>query len=280
MTTPIHEIIPRDVRFGIAEHADRAWFDGDLLKTAAVDGLAVLLPEGERYFIRSLRHFAPEVKDEEILRGIQGYSRQEAFHSREHEGYNAALRQLGYDVDGMEAVVRQRLGRAKGALTRVVITCAIEQITYGMSRNFLRSPTLLAQANPAYRRLWSWHALEEVEHSAVAMRLLHSLPSSRSPLKRYLARVVVFYTVVISICQLALGNTLKMMRTNGQKVTPGMIARLAWLQFGNPGFIRRILVASALFLKPWYQGGGPDDEELIATGRRLLEEQGVYPAHS
>ena len=39
------DIIPRDIRFGIREHATRHWYDGDLIKTFTADGLSIFLPE-------------------------------------------------------------------------------------------------------------------------------------------------------------------------------------------------------------------------------------------
>jgi predicted metal-dependent hydrolase len=45
------DIIPRDLRFGLVENADPAWFEGDVLLSAIMDGFAVSLPEGERFFV-------------------------------------------------------------------------------------------------------------------------------------------------------------------------------------------------------------------------------------
>lgn len=72
MSSPAQGIVPRDLRFGILELADRARFGGDLMMSAIVDGFAVMLPEGERFFIRSLKHYAGQISDTEILEGIRG----------------------------------------------------------------------------------------------------------------------------------------------------------------------------------------------------------------
>src|SRR4051794_6731979 len=84
MTSIAAPVVPRDIRFGIAEDPAPDWA-GDLLLSAIIDGFAVLLPVGERCFIRSLKPHA------EARSGIQGYAMQEAFHTREPESCDAGL---------------------------------------------------------------------------------------------------------------------------------------------------------------------------------------------
>ncbi|MFM7612391.1 MAG: metal-dependent hydrolase, partial [Alphaproteobacteria bacterium] len=74
------DIIPRDLRFDLIENADAAWFGGDPLKSAIWDGFAVLFPDGERFFIRSLRQYIDQIDDPMVQQDIRGYAVQEAFH--------------------------------------------------------------------------------------------------------------------------------------------------------------------------------------------------------
>ena len=57
------DIIPRNIRFNIAEAPKRHWYGGNLHKTALVDVFSLFLPEGERFFIRSLKHYAAGLED-------------------------------------------------------------------------------------------------------------------------------------------------------------------------------------------------------------------------
>ncbi len=273
MSSPAQEIVPRDLRFGILEHADRAWFGGDHMMSVVVDGFAVLLPEGERFFIRSLKHYAPHITDPEVLEGIRGYAVQEAFHTREHESYNAALRALGYDVETMEARLRPLLSGSKaGPVIQLLSTCAIEQVTYALSRFILKRPSLMDRAAPAYRRLWRWHALEELEHSSVALRVLQAAPTGLPAWKRYMARVVVLNVVFVRMTRLAIGNMVLMLGASGRKVGWREKLRLAWVLLGRPGFLWGLLIPYLAYLRPGYLGGGgAADAELVARGRALIE---------
>ncbi len=275
MTRPVpaREITPRDLRFDLVENADRAWFADDEMLSMVVDAFAVALPEGERFFIRSLKHFAADIPDEEIQAGIRGYAMQEAFHTREHEAYNAALRKLGYDVDAMEDRAARLIGNPRfGPVLRLFSTCAIEQATYALSRFILKRPALMARAAPAYRRLWQWHALEEIEHSSVALQVLRRAPIGMRPWQRYITRVVVLNVVFAQMTWLAMANVMTMLRSTRGRVTAGDIGRLLWVLFGRPGFLYAVVVPYLAYLKPGYEGGGSADAELLERGRSLLAQ--------
>ena len=264
------DIIPRDLRFGLIENADAAWFDGDPLKSAIMDGFAVLLPEGERFFIRSLRHYIDRTGDPSVRQDIQGYAVQEAFHTREHEAYNEALRKLGHDVDSMEAAVRAKLGNAKGPLTRLLVTCALEQMTYAFARFSLSRPALWQDSHPAYRRLWTWHGLEELEHSSVALRVLRAATPDLPGWRRYMARVTVLNVVLARFLPLASRNITAMAGASGVQIGVRSWLRVLWLLFGKPGFLRAALPPLLAYYRPGYTGQRAADVALVRQGRAAL----------
>jgi predicted metal-dependent hydrolase len=264
------DIIARDIRFGILENPVRHWLGGDAQKTALIDGLSIFLPEGERYFIRSLKHYSPKLKDKALAAEINGYSVQEAFHTREHEDYNRALARLGYDVETMEEPVRKTLRSDKIPVFRLAVTCAIEHLTATLSTVTLRNPQFLADAAPAYRRLWMWHALEELEHKAVALDVLDAATIKYSGFKRYMLRTMAFNAVAWTFLMITLRNIRLFAKADGLKTGPRFWLRLVWLLFGMPGYWRK---CAPLVLKYYLPGFSPlnkDDDELIRKGRAWL----------
>lgn len=264
------DIIPRDLRFDLIENADAAWFDGDPLKSAIYDGFAVLLPDGERFFIRSLRHYIGQIDDPVVRQDIQGYAVQEAFHTREHEAYNQALRNLGHDVDAMEARARSLLDTLTDPFQRLLVTCAIEQMTYAFARFLLSRPGFLRDSRPAYRRLWTWHALEELEHSAVSLRVLRAVTPNMPGWKRYLARVALMSVVLARFIPLATRNFRSMVRAAGEPMGARGWLRWIWLVFGKPGFARAALPPLLAYYRPGYSGERAADAELVRQGRAAL----------
>lgn len=272
------DIIPRDLRFGLVEAADPAWFNGDPLQSAIMDGFAVALPEGERFFIRSLRHYLDRIDDPAVRQDIQGYAIQEAFHAREHAAYNQALRKLGNDVDALEAPIRARFDRVEGPMMRLLITCGIEQLTYALAHVMLARDDIMQNSVPAYRRLWTWHAVEEMEHSAVALRVLRNVTKHQSPLRRYFMRVGVFNALLWNISRVAVANMDHIARNAGVK--PGLRSWLRgiWIAFGRPGHLRRALPAIIAYYRPGYTGIRRGDAEMIRRGRARLAAELAQPA--
>ena len=267
------DIIPRDIRFGILENPTRHWLGGDFHKTALIDGLSIFLPEGERYFIRSLKYYAPKLKDKHLAAEINGYSVQEAFHTREHEDYNRALARLGYDVEAMEAPVIKTLRSDKIPIFRLAVTCAIEHLTATLSSVTLRNPQFLDDAAPAYRRLWMWHALEELEHKAVALDVFAAATPKYSPFKRYMLRTMAFNAVAWTFLKIILRNFALFAKADGVKTGPRFGARLVWVLFGNPGYWRK---CAPLVLKYYLPGFNPvnrDDHALIHKARAWLYDE-------
>lgn len=264
------DIIPRDIRFGIAENATRNWFGGDFHKTAMIDGLSIFLPEGERFFIRALKHHASAVADGDLLREINGYAIQEAYHTREHEEYNRTLKALGFDVDEMEKPIRFVLRNLKSPIRRLAATCAIEHITATLSTVTLRHPELFADAAPAYRRLWMWHALEEIEHKAVALDVYNKATAGQSALSRYALRILVMNSTAIGFLTLFLRNVRIYARNAGVKTGVRFWLRFARVLLVDPGYWRRSVLTFLTYYRPGYDPRTAEDRVLVEKGRAWL----------
>lgn len=267
------DIIPRDIRFGILANPTRHWLGGDFHQTALIDGLSIFLPEGERYFIRALKHYAGKLDNKQLAAEINGYAVQEAFHTREHEDYNRALAKLGYDVDRMEGPVRQVLRVDKDPVLRLAVTCAIEHLTATFSTVTLRHPEILEKAAPAYRRLWMWHALEELEHKAVALDVLQSATKKFPAWKRYLLRTIAFNGVVFNFLLITLRNIKLFAEVDGVKTGPAFWLRFLRMVFISPGYWRLCAPLMMKYYLPFFNPLNKDDDELVRKGRDWLYKE-------
>lgn len=201
-SSPTPRVRTRPVRLpfedeGIPKH----WLAGNATATAVSNGVNLLFPYGERFFVRSVKHYVPMLEakvDEspegqrraELLKQIKGFFGQEGRHAREHERFFDILRGQGYELDGFLA----RFERAFGQLERVTppsfhlaATAAGEHFTALMAGNAFRDLPMFDHAHPLMRDLMLWHAAEEIEHKAVAFDVLtEAVPS---PVLRYLVRI-------------------------------------------------------------------------------------------
>src|SRR3546814_2706323 len=78
--------------------------------------------------------------------------------------------------------------RTHGAVECLNSTMVSEHLTSILSHELLSNPRHLKDAPDEARRLWEWHALEEIEHKAVAFDTWAYATRDWSPLRRWLSR--------------------------------------------------------------------------------------------
>ncbi|HTT87072.1 MAG TPA: metal-dependent hydrolase [Acidimicrobiales bacterium] len=146
--------------------------DDDLIMCHLTAVLSALFPDGEDYFVRSVRHFRSEVTDTALKRQVAGFIGQESVHGREHRAFNDRLAELGYPTKGIEGLVRRGLTLRERLVTphaNLALTAGLEHFTATLAELVLTEERSRASfGHPAVRELFLWHALEESEHKAVA----------------------------------------------------------------------------------------------------------------
>jgi predicted metal-dependent hydrolase len=156
--------------------------DGDLLSSHLAAALSAVFPDGEDFFVRSVRRFRDDVTDAELKRQVAGFIGQEAMHGREHRALNDRLDALGYPTKCVERIVkrgiqiRERLMTSKSNLAA---TAALEHFTATLAELVLSSEdTRDTFGHEGVKSLFLWHALEESEHKAVAFDVYKAVGGS------------------------------------------------------------------------------------------------------
>jgi len=171
---------PRPYRRGF-EGLPRHWFGGSAVATQMVNAINLFFPEGERFFVRSVRHYEGSIDDPELRRQIRAFYAQEGRHAHAHERYFAAMAAQGYEFDRAVRFVGWLLHRAgRGVMPpalQLSITVALEHYTAIMAELPYQHP-YFQQIEPAMRELLLWHAAEEIEHKAVAFDVLRRVNPS------------------------------------------------------------------------------------------------------
>jgi len=100
-TNPV--IVPRKAPdFGFDDTLPKYWFAGDPSKTRFFDAMSTMFPEGEKYFIESVRAYRDQITDPAMKEAVRDFTYQEAQHSIAHGLFNDRLRAQGIDVDRFE----------------------------------------------------------------------------------------------------------------------------------------------------------------------------------
>jgi hypothetical protein len=156
--------------------------DEDLISSHLTAALSSVFPDGEDYFVRSVRHFRDQITDPALKRQVAGFIGQESVHGREHRVFNDRLAELGYPTKAYERITkvglkfRERVAPAKANLAA---TAALEHFTATLAELVLREAEVRRLlGHEAARDLFVWHALEESEHKAVAFDVYKAVGGS------------------------------------------------------------------------------------------------------
>jgi predicted metal-dependent hydrolase len=156
--------------------------DGDLIGSHLAAGLSAVFPDGEDFFVRSVRHYRDQITDPDLKRQVSGFIGQEAVHGREHRVFNDRLDQLGYPTKTFEKLTKRGLAireRLAPPAANLAATAALEHFTATLAELVLSDEEVrrLFGAD-AVRDLFVWHALEESEHKAVAFDVYKAIGGS------------------------------------------------------------------------------------------------------
>ena len=184
MNAPAPQIVARrpDFPFTAAEIPNH-WYGGNSAGTHLANALNLVFPAGERFFIRSVKHYLPKIRDPKLATEVRGFFAQEAMHGREHERFFEVLKAQGYRVDGFlrryERIAYGFFERISPPALNLACTVALEHFTATLAEHAL-STDLLDEAHPVMAELLRWHAAEEIEHKAVAFDVLKEVAPSRA----------------------------------------------------------------------------------------------------
>ncbi|MGD3105238.1 metal-dependent hydrolase [Streptomyces sp. YGL11-2] len=177
-----HTIAPRRVAFEW-RRTPLHWIPDEPTATHVINVLHLLLPAGERWFVRVFKEALPLVRDEQLLQDVKGFMGQEATHSVQHSYVLEHLAHQGLDtapytrhVDFLFAYLlgdKPPFGlpvpEAEWLRFRLSVIAAIEQFTAVLGNWVLDADGLdRAGPDPVMLDLLRWHGAEEVEHRAVA----------------------------------------------------------------------------------------------------------------
>ena len=256
-------ITPRDRRFAREQKPVRWWHGGNPYATAFYNALSATFPKGEAFFVEAVRNHR-EGAPAKLAEEIKGFTTQEVIHSREHDAFNKAALEAGYDLGPLEARVQFRLDfiRSKPPIASLASTMALEHFTAIFAHQLLANPRHLAGAEPEAQALWRWHSIEEIEHKGVAYDTWLHATRDWPRLKRWKVKAKVMLIATRNFTLDRTRGALELLRQDG--ITgPKAWARLIWFMWVRPGMMRKIFSAWAKYFLPGFHPWNEDDRYLI-----------------
>jgi hypothetical protein len=262
------------------EGVGKRWLAGSRAATQIVNGVNLLFPAGERFFIRSVKHYLDRVSADRQA-DVRAFFGQEGRHAYAHERFFDTLRAQGYDVDSIlrryEHVAYDYIEKYSPPLLRLSVTVALEHFTAILAEDALTG-TELSHADPEIRRLLEWHAVEELEHKAVAFDVLKEIAPS------YVVRaagMVVGALVLGGFWAFATGDLLKQEGSSLREAARELRElRRAAARAGEATELAKISTGVFLrgireYMHPDFHPNDRDHAELIAKTLKRLGEEGV-----
>jgi predicted metal-dependent hydrolase len=194
----------RRIDFGFDDvDLHRHFMAGDIVSSHVVAVLSCLFPEGEDFFVQSVRNYRDRITDPDLASQVKGFIGQEAIHGREHRSFNTALGNLGYPVrflDGRVRIGLSILAKVAPKSYQLALTAALEHYTATLAEILLTTEFLDTDTDIAeVRELFYWHAIEENEHKSVAFDVFRAVcGKERVRVNVMRAATVAFLLAIIS----------------------------------------------------------------------------------
>lgn len=250
---------PRDVHFDWSGLPLR-WIPSQPQASHILSVLHLLLPEGERWFVKTFKKALPLITDDALREDVIGFIGQEAIHAAAHQDVLDYYASAGVDTTSYVRQVEWLFARILGERPRqtpageremlcehVAIVAAVEHFTAMMGAWVLDATALdHVDLDPRMLDLLRWHGAEEVEHRNVAFDLMVHLDPG------YVRRVRALLLVA---------PTLLFMWARGAKyfavADKDQDFRLTWRSYFDAGR-RGLLPSAGAFAKcalRWFQPG-------------------------
>ena len=257
----------RKMNFSLTREMLQDYIKTDPIKAHFLNSLSVLFPAGERFFIDSVKYFRDEIKDPELAASVKKFIGQETTHTNEHLLYNTLLQDCGYDVNAIYRRLDTRLEIVRSKVSEInqlAGTLGFEHYTAVLADLFLLHRDILAKANPEFARLWYWHAMEELEHKAVAFDVFANVHGG------YLSRITQMFVIsvyfMIDLC-LNMGYFLQ---KDGKLFHPLVLLQGIKFFWIYPAVIPRVMFSFLQYLLPGFHPWKKNNYHLVKELQEMI----------
>ncbi len=271
-------VVQRDVHFDLGGLTPSTWHPQGAHVSHWFNAMSIFFPEGEKFFINSVRNYQHRVTDPVLQEAVKGFIGQEAIHGREHRVYNDWLAEHGYPAKKLEGWVIKIIKFTQSTTTRgqqLGATIALEHLTAIMADNILSDSRVLEGTDPRIASLWRWHAIEETEHKAVAFDVYRA--AFGSGLRAYLQRVLVFFFASVEFWIEVLIFHWQLLKKDGIQWSPRGWGRLFKVLFITPGAMPAVFLPWLSYFRPRFHPWQHDNRRHIEQWKSAFAAAGDIP---
>ncbi len=182
----------RKVNFQFEKPFPKHWFNDNPIATHFMNAEHLIFPDGEKFFIRSVKAFADIYKnDPELKKRVDNFIGQEGTHFAEHQKFWDIMESQDLQPmkfvnlyrrtiwGGLENWMRKTLTKDRmGDKISLSITVALEHFTAMLSESGISNKDITGNMPQEMKDLFMWHAAEEIEHKAIPFDVLKKVDDS------------------------------------------------------------------------------------------------------
>ncbi len=198
LAVPLMNPIPvRHMQFEFKENFPKNFAFDNACASAMFAVMSAIFPDGERFFVNSIRRFRDDITDGDLKEQVKGFIGQESMHGREHDRLNMVLAAHGYDLKTPERNIKFALRLLEKLTPAQQLACTVlmEHTTAHLAIQWLTHKQFNETADQASLAIWQWHALEELEHKSVSFDVYKATTSDQK-IDRLIAVVATSATVL------------------------------------------------------------------------------------
>ena len=267
----------RDLHFKLKPASVDNWHAQGLYVTHFINAMSISFPDGERYFIHTVRHYRDRITDPELQKSVAAFIGQEAMHGREHEEYNRLLTENGLPADELEAHAARFFNLLKARLppsAQLSVTIAQEHFTAIVSQLVLTDPRMIEGADRHLSALWRWHALEETEHKAVAFDVYETVMGRG--LKAYALRAGSMVLTTVGFLGLVLYYQQQLLKADTQNRRRQGLGKFVNFMFRAPALLPRLTLPWLAYFRPGFHPWDHDNRHLLKQMDALVADTQGY----
>jgi uncharacterized protein len=271
-------IIVRNRHFNTKAQDLRQTVNEQPIAIALYTSLSATFPLGEAFFVRSVAQFAKDIPAT-LKIDVDAFVRQEALHSREHAKFNDVVATAGLPIENATRYACKQLNELEKCppIKRLAVTIGLEHFTAVFAHVVLSDPRHLSYCDPESLALWQWHAVEEIEHKAVAMDVFNHVTAAWSPVRRWIFRCGVMIETMARLAFVVWNGIADVMAVEGHKKAGWQLTVLSYL-FAKPGLISAMGLQVARYFVPGFHPNDSDESQLLAQARFNLGAVAQQPA--
>ena len=261
-------IPPRRMDFEFADDTSRYWYRNSPFLTTFWTTLSALFPEGETFFVDSVRNYRKQITDPLLKAQVSGFIGQEAMHSKEHTAFNKLAEKHGLPANKLDkelGVLLRLTRRFVPKKSQLAVTVALEHYTAILAEQLLRDPSHQANIqDPEALKLWMWHALEENEHKIVAYDVYRLIGGG------YFHRVITMLIVTLFFFAVVGSGHLRLLAADRKLTDFRGNLKGFWYLWGPKGLFPKLLPQYLDFFRPGFHPNDHDTVQLLDDWREKM----------